>query len=55
MAGADLERAEAFVREHGDALARGRLESLLGGAPNEEAVAALAAGKNPDGGWPSDL
>ena len=53
MAGADLDRAEAYVREHGDAVARGRLEALLGGEPNPEAVATLAAGQNEDGGWPA--
>jgi hypothetical protein len=54
MAGADLKGAESFVREHGDALARGRLETMLGGSPNDEAVEALATGQNPDGGWPAD-
>jgi hypothetical protein len=53
MVGADLERATAYVREHGDALALGRLEALLGGEPNADAVAALADGQNPDGGWPA--
>ena len=41
------------MREHGDALALGRLETLLGGAPNDEAIAALAEGQNEDGGWPA--
>jgi hypothetical protein len=51
--GADLERAERYVREHGDALAVGRLETLLGGSPGDEAVAKLVEGQNDDGGWPA--
>ena len=53
MAGADLERAQAYVRENGDPLALGRLEALLGGEPNADAIAALAEGQNEDGGWPA--
>jgi hypothetical protein len=50
----DLDRAAAYVREHGDALARGRLEALLGGAADGEAAQLVAAGQNEDGGWPAD-
>jgi hypothetical protein len=54
MARVDIDRAADFVRGEDDVLARGRLEALLGGTPDEAATALLADGQNEDGGWPAE-
>ena len=50
---ADLERAVAYIREHGAPLELARLHAALGErATVEEARQQVAALQNPDGGWP---
>jgi hypothetical protein len=53
-AGEHLQRAIAYVAEHGEPLQRARLATILGAEPPDPASPAYAhwlAGRNADGGW----